>query len=285
MKRRKYGAVVLCAAAVLLCLAVTALYTAAFIWTDDTRPPVISMADESLELSVNATDAELLAGVTAVDARDGDVTDSLIVQGIDGLADGAVTVTYAAFDASGNVAKDTRTVYFTDYQSPRFGLRKALVFTSGTSIDVLEQIRVTDVLDGNISNQARATLVSNTGSLSYAGVHQVEFRVTNSLGDTSYLTLPVDVLNAGDYNASVELSDYLVYLPQGAEFNARRYVKSLNNMMDDVITDNVYAMNVSVDGKVDTDIPGVYSVRYTVSYTWNMIEYVGYTCLNVVVEG
>lgn len=285
MRKKKFGAVFLCAAAVLLCLAATALYTSVFIWPDDTKPPVISMDSDILEISVTATDAELLAGVTAVDARDGDVTDSLLVQGVSDLTDGAATVTYAAFDAAGNVAKTSRQVRYTDYQSPRIGLRDALVFTSGTSVDVMDRIVVSDVFDGDISRQAKADLVSNTGSLAFTGTHQVEFRVTNSAGDTTYLTLPVDVLAAGTYNAVVQLSDYLVYLPAGASFDAKDYVKSLTNSLGEKITDSQSSMNMSIESNVWMNTPGVYSVRYTVSHNTGPVEYVGYTRLIVVVEG
>lgn len=285
MKKRKFGTLILCAAAVLLCLGLTVLYTMAFIWTDDTRKPVISMAAESLEVSVTATDEELLAGVTAVDARDGDVTGSLVVQGVSDLKDGAVTVTYAAFDDAGNVATATREVRYTDYHAPRFQQSDALVFGTSVTIDVLDYISVTDLIDGDIGGQVRATMVSDTGALSMPGVHQVEFRVINSLGDTSCLTLPVDVITTGTYNANVVLSDYLVYLPQGAEFNARRYIKSLNNTMDVVLADSPSEMRINVESNVNTNIPGVYSVRYIVSTTVGSMEYVGYTRLNVVVEG
>lgn len=284
MRKSKNQIFLLCTAALLLCTAVTAAYTAAFIWSDDVRPPVISMDAETLEVPVSAGDAELLAGVTAVDARDGDVTASLLVQGVSDLTDGAVTVTYAAFDSSGNVAKASRTLRYTDYTSPRFHLNGALVFNSGTSMDVLGRVSVTDVIDGSISRQAKAELVSDTGSLAYPGVHQVQFRVTNSLGDTSYLTLPVDVLAAGEHNATVALTDYLVYLPRGAEFNAKDYLQNLNAGLEEEIPISDPNIRLSIESNVKTGIPGVYSVRYTVSYTYGLMEYTGYTRLNVVVE-
>lgn len=284
MRKRKNQAIALCVAALLLCAAVTAAYTAVFIWSDDVRPPVISMDADSLEVSVSAADEELLAGVTAMDARDGDVTASLLVQGVSDLTDGAVTVTYAAFDSAGNVAKASRTLRYTDYTGPRFRLNGALVFNSGTSMDVLGRVGATDLIDGDISRQTKADLVSDTGSLSYPGVHQVQFRVTNSLGDTRYLTLPVDVLTAGDYNASVVLSNYLVYLPRGAEFSARDYLEGLTTGLGDEIPVSDPEMQVSIESNVRTGVPGVYSVRYTVSYSSGLAKYVGYTRLNVVVE-
>lgn len=284
MRKKRKGAVFLCAAALLLCLAGTLMYTAVFVWRDDTTPPVITMDSDTLEASVTATDAELLAGVTAMDNRDGDVTADILVEGVSNLAGDTVTVTYAAFDAAGNVTKATRTLRYTDYKPPRFALNSALVFNASTSLDVLGKFRVTDVIDGDIGDRVKATLVSDTGGLSNPGVHEVEFRVSNSLGDTAYLTLPVDVLNAGQYNASVQLSSYLVYLSKGGDFDPEDYLKGLDTGMDQITVKSGSGLRVDMESNVDTDVPGVYSVRYTVAYSRGATEYVGYTRLNVVVE-
>ena len=285
MRKRKKGAAALCLAAVLLCLAATAVYTAAFIWSDDTRPPVISMSSDTLEVSVRATDAELLAGVTAMDARDGDVTGDILIQGVSDLSDGVAEVTYAAFDAAGNVSKAVRTLRYTDYEPPRITLSETLVFNANTSMDVLGRVVATDVIDGDISHLVKAELVSNTGSLSYPGVHEMELRATNSLGDTARLTLPVDVLSLGTYNATAVLKEYLIYLPQGSSFDARNYLEGLTLGINGALQRELSSMDVDIDSDVDPDVPGVYSVRYTVSYTRGTVEYVGYTRLHVVVEG
>ena len=284
MRKKRRNAVLLCLALLVLCAALTAAYTVVFIWSDDTTPPVITMAEDLLEVSVNASDAELLAGVTAADKRDGDVTASLLVQGVSNLTDDTVTVTYAAFDAAGNVAKAARTLRYTDYEQPRFGLNAALVYNAGTSMDVLSRLRATDQRDGDISDRIKAELVSSTGSLAYPGNHQVRFRVTNSLGDTAYMTLPVDVLPAGDYNAAVVLSDYMVYLPKGREFNARSYLEGLDTGLSRDLVEDLSLLDISVDSNVRTGVPGVYSACYTVSYVRGMSEFVGYSRLIVVVE-
>ena len=45
----------------------------------DTTPPVISVEEQMLEISVKDDRDILLSGITAVDDRDGDVTASLLV--------------------------------------------------------------------------------------------------------------------------------------------------------------------------------------------------------------
>lgn len=123
----------------------------------DSTAPVITV-DDSVMLEVSVLDrAALLTGVTAADDRDGDVTASIVVESARDITDdGCVTVTYAAFDSSGNVAKTTRTVRYTDYRSPRFTLSNSLVFTYGTNFDVLKVVGAEDVLDGDIGYRVRA---------------------------------------------------------------------------------------------------------------------------------
>lgn len=284
MRKRKTSSVILCILALLLCFGGTVLYTWTFIMVDDTKPPVISMEPGALEASVHASTAELLAGVTAVDDRDGDVTAGILVEGVSDLIDDTVIVTYAAFDEAGNVAKASRPLRYTDYASPRFELEGPLVFQSGVAMDVLGQFAVTDVIDGDIRNRIKASLAGDASTLSMPGLHPVEFRVTNSLGDTSYLTLPVEVLNMGQYNASVVLDDYLVYVPQGVRFNAEGYVKGLDIGRGNAPISDMSRLNVQIEDQVNVNVPGVYSVCYTVSCTQSMVNYVGYTRLNVVVE-
>ena len=78
----------------------------------DRVSPQISCESEVLEAGVNATDAELLSGVTAKDNRDGDLTDRIMIQGISRmLSADTAQITYVVADTSGNIASCTRTVH------------------------------------------------------------------------------------------------------------------------------------------------------------------------------
>lgn len=248
----------------------------------DNTAPEISFASDTLPVSVTASDAELMAGVTAWDNQDGDVTASIVVEGIVGLSsDQLATITYAAFDQAGNVAKAQRTLQYTDYRSPRFSLTAPLVFRSGSSFNVLNYIGAEDVIDGILDDRIKATLVSTEGVLSEEGTYEVEFRVTNSMKDTAYLTIPVDIYSAGMYNATVTLSDYLVYVEQGSSFDYRDFLERFQKGSETVsLKDSPSDVSVSCDSDVNTNVPGAYSVTYTVKSG----SYTGYTRLIVVVE-
>ena len=71
-----------------LFLAVAIAFCAVFLHdrltADHTAPRIVSDG-VPLEVSVNATDAELCAGLTAADDRDGDLTDRIIVRRVSQL--------------------------------------------------------------------------------------------------------------------------------------------------------------------------------------------------------
>ena len=250
MKNRKLRAVL----SVVLCAALTAAYIVVFVMREDRVAPEIIMDSEIVEASVTAGEAALRKGITVTDETDGDVTANMVIEGVYNIKDdNTATVTYVAFDYSGNVTKATRTVKYTDYTSPVFGQEKALVFASNTEPDVLKFMTARDVVDGDISNRVKGALLSDAASLNYPGVHQVEFRVTNSMGDTQYITLPVEVYESGDYNAQVELTEYLVYLEKGQEFAPETYLKSI------VVGNNSYSLgnqNGSQSGTTDVEAEG-----------------------------
>ena len=272
-----------------LLLAAAALCCAAFVWyvcterrNEDREPPEITFAEDEISLSVSSAEEALLEGVSAWDSRDGVVTGSLVVESVSGIAaDKMVTVTYAAFDRAGNVAKAQRTARYTDYESPRFTLSQPLMFTAGRYTDVMSLVGAEDAIDGSLTDRIKATLVGGEGSISEVGVHDVEFRVTNSMGETVYLTAPVEVYETGTYNASLTLSENLLYLPKNAAFSPRDYLTGMTAAGRDIPLDGSGdEVSVEIQSDVNTRTPGSYSVTYTVKSG----PYTGYTRLLVVVE-
>lgn len=254
----------------------------------DNEAPTISTTNAVISVSVNDPVEALLQGVTAWDAVCGDVTDAIMIESVYAITkDGYATVTYAVSDRSGNTAKKERIVHYTDYTSPRIFLSGPLVFEFGTHFDVLDYTIADDIFEGDISRRIKPTMLSTGTSVSEEGKHEVQFRVTNSMGDTTQLVLPVEVYPVGSYNAKLMLSEYLVYLPAGAAFEEADYLIQIQ------IRDYVLDLNGSVpgnvemriSGEVDSSKPGVYPVTYTAIVQHDGLIYTGYTTLLVVVEG
>ena len=266
----------------LVCCGGFAVYQ--FLWnqTYDREPPKITMNQDELTLSVSDPESALLQGITATDPQDGDVTDSLVVESVRGVvANQEFTVTYAAFDSAGNVAKAQRTVHYSDYVSPRFSLTGSLLFRADPSLDIFSVLKAEDVVDGDLTDRIKATMTSGGQQISEPGEYTVEFRVTNSLGDTSYFEAPIRVVAAENNTATVTLSEYLVYASKGEQFQPKEYLDSMKAGKESIALGRYNSdVFIDVDSNVDTDTPGTYWVDYTVTYG----SYVGQSRLIVVVE-
>lgn len=282
MKKQKWIHFIL----ILLCAAVFVGYRFLDGVRTDDRAPEIQF-DGPLNISVFESRENLLQGVSAKDDRDGNVTDSLVVESIT-MTDPQkpAKVVYAAFDAAGNVVKTEREVTFTDYVSPKFYLSAPLVYSSSTTFDVLDRVKAEDVLDGDISRRVRATSLSES-SIASQGIHDVQFRVANSLGDTVEVVLPVEVYPADTYKAQLKLTDYLIYLPVGANFNARDYLYEYTLLNETTYLRGTFPedLTLKISGQVDTAAPGVYAVSYTVTGELREELYAAYSKLIVIVEG
>lgn len=255
----------------LLCCAAFFLYRTAKTMRADTTAPQIQVPEQPLQVSVFASQEELLKGVTAQDDRDGDLTAEVMIESFSNLyEDSFVTMTVASVDHAGNVAKAKRTLQYTDYKAPRFTLSGELRFAEGASLDVFRYIGAEDVVDGNLDNRVKATIVSDNNMADEAVQSQIEFRVTNSLGDTAHLTLPVEIVSKNEVSAAQgpKLDTYLVYLEKGAAFQAEDYLKKQDDQPAEKTknaADNgndQAGKHLQIQSNVDTSMPGVYTVDY-----------------------
>ena len=279
---------------ILVCLGVLFGYRTLDQLRTDSEAPKISIPEGVPEFSVEDDRTALLQGVTASDKTDGDVTGSLVVESVTLLnRDGTMTVSYAAFDNAGNVAKAQRTVRYTDYESPKLTLSGPLAYPYGSSFDVLSTVGAMDVLDGDIQHRVRATSLEE-GSIAVTGTHLVQFQVTNSLGDTTTQIFPVDVYPADEYTASLSLTQYIVYLDVGDTFSVSKYLDTFTWQGEGTSLRSGLPRNYSMktSGTVDTSQPGAYGVEIRVTYTVRNEtnseldrQYTGYSKLIVVVEG
>lgn len=192
----------------------------------DSSGPVISGGKDKIEVSIYDEEEVLLQGITATDKKDGDVTDSLIVEKISNFYDdGTRTVTYAAFDSDNHISKVEREIFYTDYTSPRFELTGSLRFRAGETVNIEKIVSAQDCLDGDLSNKVKIRM-DTTINNRVTGFYRVEYVVTNSAGDT--VTLPIDIEIYEPYNNEVELNleRYLVYYT-GEEIDYNAYLKSI----------------------------------------------------------
>lgn len=221
--------------------------------TRDTQPPVLTAETDTITASVKITEEELLAGVTAKDNVSGDVTDSIVVEEMSTFVNSNTReITYAAIDEKGNVGRLTRTLIYTDYEEPVFTMTDDLRMPRGTKLDFSNAVGAYSVLDGNMSNYVKHSIGSYVETMTTA-TYRVEFRVTDSFGNTSYLPAEVEIYDVLAERINVKLTEYILYLDLGAEFQAQDYF--VGSDIDGELT---------IHNEVDTSKAGIYNVDYVV---------------------
>lgn len=249
----------------------------------DSNAPVIAMDAGSIEVSCDASDEELLAGVTASDKKDGDVTDSLMIESLSDFTDtGKRTMTVVAFDSDNNVASATREVVYTDYQAPRFSLEAPFRFPVGNT-DVLEGLTAYDTLDGDLTDRITITCVDDV-YMYVAGTYAVVFSVTNSAGDTVELPVNIEFYDSSGESAypQITLSEYLIYTEEGESVNAWDYVESITLNRVEYVRDSggslvpedaddaravsaITSDNVTISEDTSYITSGVYEILYEIT--------------------
>lgn len=244
----------------------------------DITAPVITTDREVLELEVGAEPEAVFEGLTATDAREGDLTDKIMVDHVSHLIDtGTVRVTYVVFDSADNFSKLTRTLRYTDYEPPHFEIREPLVFSVGQNVYVGGKIRAVDVLDGDISSNLQIS--TQDLNINQPGLYTLNVQATNSLGDT--VSMPLQLLMVqGNMLPEIKLTQYLVHVAEGSRFNPREYISSVSDPVVESGEQTLTTGSVHVIGSVNTKVPGTYYVQYY-AYGTNGA---GYTMLTVVVD-
>lgn len=243
---------------------------------EDKTIPVITVEEELLEVSLKATDEEMLKGVTAHDEKDGDLTDHIIIESISGFTEKGISkITYAVCDNNNNVAKATRKIKFKDYQSPKFKVSGNLCFSLYERIDIRQLITASDSLEGNITNKIIVT--SNDYKSANAGAYSINVSVTNNKGDVSTIQLPLIVEDRPASVPKIELKEYLIYVKKGKTVDFNSYIV-------DALTTNKESLKdkVTVESNVDFNNEGTYQVHF---YATDSLGQRGHSVMTVVVGG
>ena len=240
--------------------------------TTDSTPPVITSESDTVTVSVAAEESELLAGRTATDDEDGDLTGEIMISSMSNFTEpGKRTVSYVVFDASNNASTLTRNLEYTDYTAPQIKLTQPLRYGLNEMEDasLTENMSVQDCLDGDITQQIRATF--NDGAyIALAGEYGITVQVSNSAGDTCSVPLTVTVTDPAEESGKYYpmLSDYIVYAPVGGYVDLTSLLIGLENSSTQYLFADANPSapggieSVAIGGAVDYNTPGTYTVDY-----------------------
>ena len=241
---------------------------------NDETIPEIKIESEILEVAIDATNEDLLKGVTAFDKKDGDLTSEVIVESVSNFSEpGVCRVTYAVCDSNSHVATATRKIRYKGYESPKFKLSEDLCYSIYERLDIADAISAIDCIEGDISENI--VISSDDYTSSIEGVFNIQATVTNKKGDTSVITVPLIVEDRNLSAPEIELKDYLVYLDKGQKIDYKSYLVGAEDQHGNDLT-----ASVTTETNLDLNKSGTYTVHY---YVTDKNNYVGHSVLTVII--
>ncbi|MBC2207156.1 immunoglobulin-like domain-containing protein [Listeria booriae] len=214
--------------------------------------PVITASDKTLK---KGGSFDPMAGVTASDTEDGDVTGNITVTANDVNVnqEGTYHVTYSVTDSDDNTTTKTITVTVTSNDAPVITAADKTV-KKGASFDPMAGVTASDTEDGNVTD--KVTVTANDVDTSAVGTYHVTYSVTDSDGNTTTKTITVTVTS----NDAPVITASDKTLKKGGSFDPMAGV-SASDTEDGNITSSV---SVTAND-VDTSAVGTYHVTYSVT--------------------
>lgn len=225
----------------------------------DKTLPQITVDGDTLEVSLDVTNDDLLKGVTAHDEKDGDITHKIIVESISRFTEPGVSVVrYAVCDNDNHVAFATRTIIYSNYAPPRFNLSDSLVFSISQNINIRDILGAVDSIDGDISD--KVIITANDYTANIPGVYYISAKVANSKGDIITHQFPVYVEERSLSAPEIELAEYIAYLEIGEDFDISA------NVLSAIGAGGVdLSGQISIDTNFNPQQAGVYEAHYRVT--------------------
>ncbi|MBQ7983257.1 MAG: hypothetical protein IJ302_06795 [Clostridia bacterium] len=237
----------------------------------------VSGSNSVFTLSCFDDTSRLMEGVTALDAEDGDLTGSIVLESVSPFdAQYRRTVTYAVCDSDNHVVKAQRTISYSDYTPPRFSLTVPQRYTSLNLNSIVSTVQASDLVDGDLSQNIKIeSYTLDSGALDTCAV---TLSVTSSTGATSRIPLHVSLVSSLAGTPLVSLTEYITYLKTGDAFDAEAYITQISS---GISTQMLPVSEAVIRGDVDVNTPGAYIVSYTAQ---NDAGTTGVTYLTVIVE-
>ena len=225
----------------LICIAVVGGSGALFITRVKTGPKIIVSEDREIAYGTDSDKTVLLDGVTAIDEKDGDVSDSLRVESVQNNEDGSLEVTYSAVDDSNNVTKLTCKVETLNQKNSDEDAQEETTEASEENQEENQENTQQDEEDKEAQNQEEA--------------NQEEVDDSNSDTDAAIAALP-------EGSPQLRLSTHQVDLQVGASFQYVDYIESISDDKDE--TNELYR-KIYLTGEVNTSQAGNYEISYYVT--------------------
>lgn len=228
---------------------------------DHTGPEITDGGSEITVYTPDVTDADLLKGMSAIDEKDGDVSDTLTVESVYSVDDSSVVVTYAAKDDDNNITKYKRT------------MEAEMPAEDPDSDDSDEDETDEDETDGEASDGTEAEEADadgeENGETDEAATPTPEPEQEQDEAEVLKQEQEAEAESMPEQNPRIHLTEYLVKLPVGSAWNPLDYVSEITDDQDDT-----YALwrKIQVADEVSTAAAGTYECTYYVVDSQNNVS-------------
>ena len=232
------------------------------VWVKRGEKPTLRLP---YRVSINVGDKfDPMAGVSAIDEKDGDITSKIKVEGnVDTSKPGTYEVTYSVTNSKGLTIVRKQPVKVketegTKNEAPVLTVPFSTTLHVGEEFDPMAGVSASDKEDGNLTNKIK---YKGNVDTSKPGKYIVEYWVVDSKGVNATATQSV-IVKENEETPDMEPKLTVptrTTINVGDKFNPLSGVKAIDNEDGD-ITDKV-----TVDGSVDASKPGTYELTYTVS--------------------
>lgn len=194
----------------------------------DRKAPVITIEGSDITYEEDMDEMKLLERVTASDDRDGDVSDSLVVDAVY-KSKKSVTVIYAAKDKANNIEKRKRVLKYSEMKEEKMeeNTEEVIPEDEGEAQDNLE------IPPGQTEQDVAAIPEEQQMALDALQPQQPKL----------YLT------------------QYEVRLSPGSGFDGLSFVKDI---VDDADSFEELSKRIQINGNADTNVEGTYEIEYLV---------------------
>lgn len=246
------------------------------IWeATDSKPVIVEENEETSNMepkltvpvgaTINVGDSfDPMAGVSATDKEDGDLTDKVTVDGkVDTSKAGTYELTYTVKDSKGHkvIAKQKVTVKEkeeTKDEAPVLKVPLETTITEGDKFDPMKDVSATGKEDGDITSEVKYEGHVDTNT---PGTYTITYTVKDSAG---YLATQMQTVTVKEKEKPVEDQEPELTVPAevnmnvGDKFDPMSGVKAIDKEDGDV-TDKVIHF-----GEVDTSKTGTYEMKFLV---------------------
>ena len=247
----------------LLCVVLLAVCAVLYV-SEDRQGPEIRIPDGSVDYAQGDDTEVLLSGVTAADARDGDVSDTLrVVQVTDMSSLNYVVVTYVAKDRSNNITKTDRWINLTDGTTSEAPAENLTADLEEQSEDALSQIlanveteeaattaETDETTDGGDGAQTNTEAGNGTSDVPSSEAEGTEAQTQESQSESSQTAESEELVSTGA--PVIRITTNELHLDVGENFDYMSYVQACVDDKDtmDELYSRIVVNGEDADGNV-----------------------------------